>query len=170
MVSATMIGGAEADQEEDQDDQHQHHTAQQIGLDGVGGELHQFAAIVIGMDLDVGRKMLRLSSLVLASTALSTFCVCSPRSIRMTPSTASSFFLNPNSPRRGAWPISTVANVLHANRARHYWRRQQCHRCLRCCAPGRVRARNRTVRPASRIRRRRSSCWRRELMICGTVR
>ena len=49
-------GGAEADQEEDQDDQHQHHAAEQICLHRVGGELHQVAAIVEGMDFDVGRQ------------------------------------------------------------------------------------------------------------------
>ncbi len=44
---------AEADQEEDQDDQHQHHAAQQVVFHRVGGELHQFAAVVVGVDLDV---------------------------------------------------------------------------------------------------------------------
>ena len=51
-------GGAEADQEEDQDDQHQHHAAEQVCFHGVGGKLHQVAAIVKGMNLDVGQEAL----------------------------------------------------------------------------------------------------------------
>ena len=51
--------------------------------------------------------MCSLSCLVFSSTPFSTFCVCSPRSIMMTPSTASSVLLKPNSPSRGALPIVT---------------------------------------------------------------
>ena len=47
------------------------------------------------------------SSSVFFSTPASTFCVCSPRSMRITPSTESSFFWKPNSPRRGAFPMVT---------------------------------------------------------------
>ena len=36
--------------------------------------------------------------------------------IRMTPSTASFCFMKPNCPSRGAWPIATVADVLHEHR------------------------------------------------------
>ena len=49
-------GGAEADQKEDQHDQHQHHAAKQIGFNRVRGQVHQFAAIVKGNDLDVWRQ------------------------------------------------------------------------------------------------------------------
>ncbi len=48
--------GAEADQKKDQDDQHQHHAAKQVRFHGVGRELHQVAAIIIGVNFDVGRK------------------------------------------------------------------------------------------------------------------
>ena len=46
--------GAHAEQEQPQDNQHQHHAAQQVGLDGAGGLFHQPAAIVKRDDLDVG--------------------------------------------------------------------------------------------------------------------
>ena len=49
-------GGAEADQKKDQDDQHQHHATKQVRFHGVGGESHQLAAVVVGMDFDVGRQ------------------------------------------------------------------------------------------------------------------
>src|SRR5215469_3485702 len=49
-------GRANADQEKDKDNQHQHHAAQQVGFNRVGGEPHQLAAIVVGMDLHIGRE------------------------------------------------------------------------------------------------------------------
>ena len=56
IVSATMTARANADQEKDQNDQHQDHAAKQVGFDGIGGQLHQFAAIVIRMDLYIRRQ------------------------------------------------------------------------------------------------------------------
>ena len=44
---------ADVVQEEDQDDDHQHDAAQQVVLDGAGGERDQVAAVVEGMDLHV---------------------------------------------------------------------------------------------------------------------
>ena len=85
-------GGAKADQKEDQHDQHQHHAAEQVGFDCVGREVDEFAAIVERMDLYVGRQDVAVEFFRLGFDAFQTFCVCSPRSIRMTPSTASSFF------------------------------------------------------------------------------
>ena len=51
--------------------------------------------------------MCSLISFVFSSTPCSTVWVCSPRRIRITPSTASSTLLKPNSPSRGACPIVT---------------------------------------------------------------
>ena len=101
-------GGAEADQEEDQHDQHQHHAAKQVGFHGVGGELHQFAAIVERMNLYVGRQDLpvqffglcldsfqdglRLLAAAHEDHALDRVIIFLETRIR---------------PRRGAWPMVT---------------------------------------------------------------
>ena len=47
------------------------------------------------------------SSVVFASTRLSTVCACSPVRISTMPSTASFVPMKPNWPSRGAWPMTT---------------------------------------------------------------
>ncbi len=47
---------AKTDQEEDQNYQHQDHAAEQVIFHGIRGQLHQVAAIVIRVDLDIGRQ------------------------------------------------------------------------------------------------------------------
>ena len=56
-------GGAEADQEENQHNQNQHHAAKQVRFDRVGGQVDQFAAVIIRMNLDVGRQDLAVQFL-----------------------------------------------------------------------------------------------------------
>ena len=94
-------GGAHAAQEEDEDDQHQQHSAHEIAFHRVGGDADQVAAIVEGRTFTSGGRIDWFSSSVFFSTPLSTFWVCSPRRMRITPSTASSFFSNPKIPSRG---------------------------------------------------------------------
>ena len=58
-------GRAKADQEKDQNDQHQHHAAKQVVLNRIGRQIDQVAAVVIGMNLDVGRQNLAIQFLCL---------------------------------------------------------------------------------------------------------
>ena len=61
---------AETDQEENQNDQHQDHAAEQVVFDRVRGQFHQIAAVVVGMDLDVWRQDVAVEFLGLGFHAL----------------------------------------------------------------------------------------------------
>src|SRR5580704_12675701 len=54
---------AEADQEENQHDQNQHHAAKEVGPDCVRSQVYQFAAVVIRMNLNVRREDLAVQFL-----------------------------------------------------------------------------------------------------------
>src|ERR1035438_5393353 len=63
-------GRTKIDQEENQDNQHQDHAAEQVVFHGIGGQLHQVAAIVKGVNLNVGREDLLVEFLGLSFDAL----------------------------------------------------------------------------------------------------
>src|SRR5208337_375930 len=49
-------GRANADQKEDQNDQDQHHAAEQVGFYRISGQRYQFAAVIVRTDFDVRRE------------------------------------------------------------------------------------------------------------------
>ena len=48
--------GADAGEEENEDDENEYHAAEEIGLDRVGGEADEVAAVVEGADFDIRGK------------------------------------------------------------------------------------------------------------------
>ena len=88
-----MTAARKLTRKEDQHDQHQDHAANQIGFDRIGGQMDQFAAVVKRKNLHVRRENIADSVLRSWPRRLSGHFASARRgSIRMTPSTASSFF------------------------------------------------------------------------------
>src|SRR5205809_388474 len=49
-------GGTHVAEKHQQDQRHQHHAKNQIVTNGVGGEMDQFLAVVVGLDLNAGQQ------------------------------------------------------------------------------------------------------------------
>src|SRR5579859_5769493 len=107
--------GAEADQKEDQHNQNQEHAAKQICFHGVGGQVHQLAAVIIRMNLDVGGQYLAVQFLSLCFHSLEHVLRLFPTQHEDDAFDGIVVLLKAEFTEPGRMPNGYISDILHTN-------------------------------------------------------